>query len=72
MRQSHPHLEVVDDGSMDNTQEVAGRYPGVRCVRQENRGLAGARNEGIRRSRAVYLVFLDTDGRLLPGALGQD
>ena len=71
LSQSYPHFEVVviDDGSTDNTSEVASRYPGVRCIRQENRGLAGARNEGIRRTNGDYLVFLDADDRLLPGAL---
>jgi len=71
LAQTYPHVEVVvvDDGSTDDTSEVASRYPGVRCVRQDNRGLAGARNEGIRRSRGGYLVFLDADDRLLPNAL---
>ena len=38
---THPLIEVVvvDDGSPDNVTEVAGRYPGVRCVRQDNGGL---------------------------------
>lgn len=71
LKQSYPHFEVVvvDDGSTDNTSEVASRYPGVRCIRQKNLGLAGARNTGIRRSRGSYLVFLDSDDRLLPSAL---
>jgi glycosyltransferase involved in cell wall biosynthesis len=60
---------VIDDGSTDNTSEVASRYEQVRLLRQENRGLAGARNTGIRHSEGDYLVFLDADDRLLPEAL---
>jgi glycosyltransferase involved in cell wall biosynthesis len=57
---------VIDDGSPDNTSEVAGRYPTVRCIRQANRGLAGARNRGLNESRGEYLLFLDADDRILP------
>jgi glycosyltransferase involved in cell wall biosynthesis len=71
LAQTYAHVEVivVDDGSPDNTSEVAGRYPGVRCIRQENRGVSEARNLGIRRSTGSFLIFLDADDRLLPDAV---
>lgn len=60
---------VVDDGSQDATAEVAARYPQVRCIRQPNRGIAGARNAGFAASWGEFLLFLDADDRLMPGAL---
>ena len=68
--QTHPaEVVVVDDGSPDNTAEVAARYPGIRCVRQDNRGLGGARNAGFAVSKGDYVMFLDADDRLLPDEL---
>jgi glycosyltransferase involved in cell wall biosynthesis len=71
LAQTRPGVEaiVVDDGSHDNTVEVAARYPGVRCLRQENRGLAAARNAGLEQVETDLVVFLDSDDRLLPEAL---
>jgi hypothetical protein len=69
--QTHPSIEivVVDDGSMDNASVIARSFPGVRCVRQRNQGLAAARNAGLRCTTGPYVVFLDADDRLLPAAL---
>jgi glycosyltransferase involved in cell wall biosynthesis len=71
LAQTYRHFEilVIDDGSPDNTSEVAARYPGVRHIRQENQGLAASRNRGIRSSNGDFLVFLDADDRLLPNAV---
>src|SRR5262245_20604446 len=60
---------VVDDGSTDSTADVAARYPRVRYVRQNNQGLSAARNTGIKHGLGRFLVFLDADDLLLPGAL---
>jgi glycosyltransferase involved in cell wall biosynthesis len=59
----------VDDGSNDNPGEVVARFPGVRLIRQENRGLAAARNRGLRALGTYYAVFLDADDRLAPRAI---
>jgi len=71
LRQSYPRFDVtvVDDGSDDNSFEVAGRYPGVRRRRQPHLGVAAARNLGLAQSRGGLVVFLDADDRLLPNAL---
>ncbi len=71
LRQTYTRYEivVVDDGSSDNTLEVAAGYRDVRLVRQENRGLPAARNAGFRASHGDYVVFLDSDDRLLAEAL---
>jgi glycosyltransferase involved in cell wall biosynthesis len=71
LAQEHPVLEtvVVDDGSADNSCEVAARYSEVKRLRQPNRGVAAARNQGLAKSRGELVVFLDADDRLLPGAV---
>jgi glycosyltransferase involved in cell wall biosynthesis len=60
---------VVDDGSTDDSWEVAGYFPQVHRLRQSNEGLASARNRGLRESHGEFVTFLDADDRLLPGAI---
>ena len=60
---------VIDDGSTDDPASVAARFPNVRLIRQENRGLAAARNTGLAALDSSYVVFLDADDRLEPGAI---
>jgi len=52
---------VVDDGSRDETSEIVRGYPAVRLVRQDNAGVAAARNRGARETRSEWLAFLDAD-----------
>ena len=63
-------LVVVDDGSSDDSADIAAAY-GARLtlLRQENTGPSAARNRGARASRHSLLHFLDADDELLPGAL---
>lgn len=62
---------VVDDGSSDNTREVVAgvKDARVRYIYQENKGLPGARNTGIRASGGEYVAFLDSDDAFLPDKL---
>jgi glycosyltransferase involved in cell wall biosynthesis len=62
-------LIVVDDGSTDQpTIEVLNklRVAGVQVYRQENQGIPGARNSGIRLTTAEFVVCLDADDLIMP------
>jgi len=68
----HTEIVVVDDGSTDDTPDVVATFDTsneFRGIRQPNGGLAAARNRGLKESRGKYVVFLDADDRLLPGAI---
>ena len=60
-------LIVVDDGSSDErTRKEMDSLSqrGIKVIRQENKGLAAARNAGIAASTAKYILPLDADNRV--------
>jgi len=71
LHQTYPAAEivVVNDGSTDDTAEIARSYEQVRYVEQRNQGAPAARNAGTRASASEFLVFLDADDRLQSHAL---
>jgi glycosyltransferase involved in cell wall biosynthesis len=60
---------VVDDGSTDDTSALAMGMPSVTLIRQENAGLAAARNTGLGAAIGEFVIFLDADDRLLPDGI---
>nr|WP_285644413.1 glycosyltransferase family 2 protein [Pseudomonas sp. NBRC 100443] len=66
-------LLIIDDGSSDNTPAVIAELQrelgNFRSLRQENGGLASVRNRGITEALGDYLIFLDADDEMAPGAL---
>jgi GT2 family glycosyltransferase len=66
-------LVIVDDGSTDETGSIARECveldDRIRLVRQENRGLAGARNTALETGRGEFFALLDSDDIWDPGFL---
>ena len=62
---------VIDNGSRDGTCTIVREaWPAVRLVyNPENRGVAPARNQGISLARGEYVLILDDDTVVQPGAL---
>lgn len=51
---------VVNDGSNDNSLQIIKEYP-FTIINQKNQGLSSARNNGAKKARGEYLIFLDSD-----------
>jgi glycosyltransferase involved in cell wall biosynthesis len=61
--QTYPNIEiiVVDDGSIDDTQEKLSTQDDIRVIRQENAGPAAARNRGMDAARGEFIALQDSD-----------
>ena len=65
-------LIIIDDGSTDNSKDVINRYvkyPNVRIILQENKGLIATNNVAIRAATGKYVMRLDADDYLDESAL---
>ncbi len=68
----HHEIIVIDDGSQDNSRQVAESYGNkIRYVHQENAGQVAAKNRGIELSTGNFIAFLDGDDRWLPTKLAK-
>lgn len=70
LAQTYPYWEciIVNDGSPDNTEEVAKAYcekdKRFKYLYKENGGVSSARNEGIKTSSGEYILPLDADDKI--------
>ena len=66
-------IVLVNDGSRDLTPEICEvykkKYKSVKVVHQENKGLSEARNTGIRNAEGEYIIFVDSDDKIVPHSL---
>lgn len=66
--QNEYEIIVVNDGSTDNSGEIAKQYAekyvNIILINQENQGLSGARNTGIKCAKGDYIQFVDSDDYL--------
>lgn len=72
-RQMKTEIIVVDDGSMDNTQQIVEslekRYGNITFLQQEHKGPSSARNAGLDIAQGEYIAFLDSDDTFVPYSL---
>lgn len=54
---------VVNDGTCDNSMEIVKGY-NVKIINQKNQGLSAVRNNGVKRAKGEYIIFLDSDDYL--------
>ena len=75
INQTYGNLEIilVDDGSPDNSPAIcddfAKKYAHVSVIHKPNGGLSSARNAGIQAATGTYILFLDSDDRLVPNTI---
>lgn len=66
-------LILVDDGSPDECPAICDEYAAkdtrIQVIHKQNGGLVSARQAGIRVATGEYVIHLDGDDALLPGAL---
>ena len=56
---------IVNDGSTDNSEKIIkenlNKFEDITYIKQKNKGLSSARNEGVKKSKGDYICFIDSD-----------
>ena len=62
---------VMDGGSTDDSEEIARSFPHVRWNQEPDKGMSDAINKGFDRSQGEWVMWLNSDDWLKPGALAK-
>jgi glycosyltransferase involved in cell wall biosynthesis len=62
---------VIDGGSTDDSAEVAGKFPHATWIQEPDEGMSDAINKGFDRAKGDWVMWLNADDRLKPGALAE-
>lgn len=74
LSQTNQDYEIlcVNDGSTDNSLEILKKYnDDIKIINQENQGLSMARNNGVKKAKGKYILFVDSDDYLEKDLLRQ-
>lgn len=78
MAQQLKNVEMIciDDGSSDKSyellQELQKKYKNIKVIKQENKGVSAARNNGIDHAKGRWIAFLDVDDIWLPNTISEE
>lgn len=69
-QQTYSNIEIIyiDDGSTDNSLEIAREFD-ITILSQQNQGVCAARNNAVEFAKGKYILFLDADDILMPNAV---
>lgn len=75
LNQTYNNYEIIciNDGSQDNCDKILAnyqkQYANIRVIKQENKGLSVARNNGLKNACGEYILFIDSDDTIHPQTL---
>lgn len=71
LNQTYKNIQIIvaDDGSIDHTKELVGRYPQAAYYYKENGGQASGRNLGFKHAKGALIATLDSDDIWYPDFL---